>query len=129
MKAVCIRDRRDGYLDFDVRDLLAALGPRVRESTWRVKCVEATGKAWSELAAFTGDESVPGAHLERLAADTFQTIDGLFIGFDPGAAEPWVVIEAVDTSYYVVHSADEALLDVIRARFRDVSPHDDPPFW
>lgn len=114
-------------LAVDLRHVLAALGDRARAGLWRVRDVWALGDTWAELEALTDAEPVTGERLWALAEGALQVIDGVFSGFDPRAAEPWVVVEAVDSSFYVVHSADESVLDAIRAAFHDIAPHPDPP--
>lgn len=129
MRALRIRDMQPdrNVLAVDLRHVLAALGGRARAGLWRVRDVWAIGDTWAELEALTEAEPVTGERLWALAEGAFQVIDGVFSGFDHGAAEPWAIVEAVDSSFYVVHSVDEAVLDAIRAVFHDVAPHPDPP--
>ena len=62
--------------------------------------------------------------MKRAADAVDQVIDGEFRAFEPGAGEPWVIVEAVDSSYYTVQSADAAVLASIRDRFGDVSEYE-----
>ena len=49
----------------------------------------------------------------------FQLVsDMVFEGFDLGAATPWVVVTAVDSSWWEVRSSDDAALAAIQQRFR-----------
>ena len=122
MKAVMIRDMQpDGRcLAVDLRHVLDALGERVTTSTWCVIGVWALGSAAEELAAFDEHQIVAGARLLQLATEVYQIIDGIFFGTDPGASSPWIVVQAVDSSYYIVHSDDPAVLDTTRRVFHDV---------
>jgi hypothetical protein len=44
----------------------------------------------------------PGSRALKMAAHRLeQVIDGEFMGFEPGQRGPWVVVEAVDSSYYL----------------------------
>jgi hypothetical protein len=129
MRALRISDLEPGrrVLAVDLQHVLAALGPRAAASLWRVRDVWALGDTWSELERLTEEEPVPGKRLGELARAALQVIDGVFSGFDPGVAVPWVIVEAMDSAFYVVRSADEAVLDAIHASFSDVAPYADPP--
>ena len=123
MKAVKIRDMQPGrrMLAVDLRHVLDALGARVSASSWRVRDVWALGDAAPELEALDEQQAVSGARLRELAQGVYQVIDGVFSGSDPGTSSRWVVVQALDSSYYVVHSDESAVLDTIRHAFHDVS--------
>jgi hypothetical protein len=130
MRGIEIRDLSPhGYLAFDLRDILALLGERVIRSRWRAVGVRATGKQRSEGETELEDLSkarswIEGEHLKRLAhEDVQQVIHGEFTGFDQGreTKDPWVVISAVRSTYYVVYSPDPTVLQAIRVAFKDVS--------
>jgi hypothetical protein len=100
---------------------------RATNSQWRVRDVWATGdKSAVELESFDDTTTVSGQRLCELAEDVTQVIDGVFSGFESGSAEPWVVIDAVDSSYYLVRSDDSSVLDAIRSTFRQVSDYGQP---
>jgi hypothetical protein len=133
MKTVLVDDMRADIqvLAVDLRDVLAALGQRAAKSDWRVRDVWATdadndSRSAAVLANFDGSQVVSGEHLRELAADVIQVIDGVFSGFEPGATEPWVIIEAVDSSFYLVRSDDPSVLDTIRKAFQRVSDYEKP---
>jgi hypothetical protein len=108
--------------------VLAALGERGTNSEWRVRDVWATGDDASaaELGSLDGTIAVTGQRLRELAEDVTQVIDGVFSAFESGSVEPWVVVEAVDSSYYLVRSDDPSVLDVIRNTFHHVSDFEQP---
>lgn len=127
MGSVRIRDLvpGGGYLAVDLRHVLDVLGQRALESTWRIRGLwslpESESNSLERLAH--QQEPVPGRALKVAADAVDQVIDGEFRAFEPGASEPWVIVEAVDSSYYTVRSADEAVLASIRDRFSDVSEY------
>ena len=125
MKAVMIRDMepQDRFLAVDLRHILTALGQRALVSEWRVRDVWATGDATSDLESLTEEEVVSGQRLSELAQNIVQIIDGVFSGYDPGTSSPWVVVEARDSSYYAVHSAESAVLTRIQEAFQKVTPY------
>jgi hypothetical protein len=122
MQAVKIRDMRpDGKcLAVDLRHVLDALGSRVVTSTWRVSDVWALGDAAGALEALGEQHAVTGAQLLQLAHGVYQVIDGAFFGSDFGSL-PWVVVQAIDSSYYLVHSDDATVLDAMGHVFHAVS--------
>lgn len=134
MNAVRIDDTAPdrNVLDVDLRDVLEVLGPRAAASTWRAPDVWAIGYPADPFEALSEDAPIPGAELKRLADAARQVVDGVFTGYDPGADQPWIIVEAVDSTFYVVRSGDEAVLDAIRHAFRDVVPYSGPivaPRW
>ena len=128
MLAVKISDMEPnrGFLAVDLRHVLGCLGSRALASEWRVRDVWATGEVASALENLNEQSAVSGSALHDLANRVNQVIDGIFTGFDPGSTTAWVVIEAVDSTYYAVHSPDTTVLDTIRQGFRDVSDYDQP---
>jgi hypothetical protein len=128
MNAVKIRDLESGrnVLAVDLRHVFSALGSRALDSEWRVRGVWAEGAAEAELNAFDGNELVSGQRLATLAQNVIQVIDGEFSAFDPGNKVPWVIVEAVDSSYYTVRSDDTNVLAKIRSAFGDVADYAHP---
>jgi hypothetical protein len=133
MKTVLIDDMRSDIqvLAVDLRNVLAALGQRATKSDWRVRQVWATdadgdSRSAAVLASFDGSQIVSGERLRELAEDVIQVIDGVFSGFEPGTTEPWAIIEAVDSSYYLVRSNDPSVLEIIRKTFQRVSDYEKP---
>jgi hypothetical protein len=128
MRGIRIRDltpRR--YLAFDLRDILDLLGERTIRSRWRAAGVWATEKKRfegpTELDGLAEAGSwIEGEHLRSLAhEDVHQVIDGEFTRFDQGSDSPWVIVRAVDSSYYEVFSHEPTVLQSVRVAFKDVT--------
>jgi hypothetical protein len=109
-----------GGLGFDLRDVLQALGPRVSSSVWAIG---------DNLNYVSRDESdIPALHRDELRGDELisglpnllQVIDGEFKASD-AETQPWVVVRAIDSSWWEIISDDVATLDSIRNRFQNVS--------
>src|SRR5260221_8174673 len=113
-------------LAVDLRHVLSTLGPRALASDWQVREVWAEGDSKAELEAFDGRKLVPGALLAALAQNVSQIIDGEFSAFESGHNVPWVVVEAVDSTYYAVRSDDSAILAQVRNAFHDVTDYEHP---
>jgi hypothetical protein len=129
MRTIQIHDLKQGALALDLREILAALGPRAHATYWTVsdvassdQALDATGDgadALEELAL--SGERTAGTRLIDIARTVSQTIWGEFRGYsDKAAAEPWIVIVAVDSSWFEVRSDDAAALAGIRGAFKDV---------
>jgi hypothetical protein len=121
--------RPEGRLAFDLSDILTALGKRAVSAYWAVGGVasydeplDATGPGASHLERLAqSGERVTGAHLARIASVVRQVIWGEFRGYpDRSSNEAWVVIAAIDSSWFDVRSDDEAALGRIRHAFKDV---------
>ena len=63
---------------------------------------------------------VNGITLSEAAHATHQVIWGQFVGMLPHKEDPWVVIRAIDSTFYEVTSVDEAVLATIRSAYSDV---------
>ncbi len=101
--------------DRTTADVLDALGDRVERLRWRVHILDATS---DEPALFdTHTERATAALLELLGG--VQIIDGDLQGRRPGDEEPYVIVRAVDGSWWDVESEDAGLLDAARAKFPD----------
>ena len=124
MRGITVRDTdTEGSLSFDLRDLLELVGPRARQSTWRLESIECLGGPLADVLHDASDAGhvLSGDELARLAAGVVQVIDGEFRAFLAGAAEPWLVIRAVDSSAFDVETDDGAVLAAIATRFHSVS--------
>jgi len=130
MRGVVIRDGTEpggtGGLEFDLAEVLSALGPRVGESRWSSRNLSYVSRDETNidtLDAAAAGSSVAGNDLVKALTQLLQVTDGEFQGFSEGSA-PWVVIRAVDSSWWEVLSDDPSTLQAIRNRFRVV--HDLP---
>jgi hypothetical protein len=130
MEAVMIRDMvlGGGYLAVDLRHVLELLGERALGSLWQIEGLWYTDDTMAkQLEQLAGQEQpVSGRALKKAAEDVVQIIDGQFVAFEPGQSEPWVIVEAVDSTYYTVRSKEPAVLQSIRERFHDVSEYGHP---
>lgn len=115
-------------LSFDLRDLLALAAHAVKRMNWRVSGLECTGERADDLhrLALYGD-LVGGDVLMTLAAGIEQVVDGEFYGYEPGCAEPALVLRAVDSSSWDISAESYAALGVFKAHFADAHNAGDPP--
>lgn len=122
MPGVTITDRKDGnVLAVDLVDILHQIGSLAEESEWEISEVECLGTAADKLHQLADTNvRIPGDILLQLAANLIQVIDGVFIGYRNRESQPWIVIEAVDSSAYDVESEDEAVLEQMRQHFKQV---------
>jgi hypothetical protein len=121
MRGVSIKDKTGGFLAFDLRHILALLGPEGRDSAWQVRGVECMGEASDELETVSERQAViPGRDLYDLASKIHQVIDGEFAGYRLGDPRPWIVIRAVDSSGFDVFTDDERVQKAIGDRFHEV---------
>ena len=127
MLGVRISDIDDrNILTVDLEKILELFAEAAESSEWQVSDVEATGDAAAgELHQLSDvNAKVPGSRLMRLASEINQIIDGTFSGYRSGESEPWIVISAVDSSFFEVLTDDLSVLNQVRKRFNDV---EDPP--
>ena len=117
-----IEDLEGGGLSFDLRDLLDVLGDEGIAATWdcQVGDFVPAPDAVDLPAAYDAATNVHGSLLYQLASRTLQIIDGRFVAIRPGTPEPWVTLEAVDSSFWEVTTNDEAVIGKIFVRFRAV---------
>lgn len=147
MPTLEIFDKRNGFLSFDLRDLLEVIEPFAAPLDWYVVEFEPAvlaasaehGKgsppSWvtelwhkSETGAV---EALSWERLKDLSTHVTQTMNGVFVAADPGQPAPSpsldpndehyrIVIQAVDTSFWAVTSHDENVLQALKGRFKDV---------
>ena len=123
------------FLSFDLRDIINQLAPLSLQAVWIVcpvkffksdeELFEATdvgGKSLEKLAE--SDSLISGLELAAIAEKTRQVIWGQFIGHLPNSSEPWVVISAIDSTFYEIISDDETVLSKIRSGFSDIRQSD-----
>lgn len=123
MRGISVLDRDErGVVTVNLRDLLHLAGAKAEESEWELRNLECIGDPEADEChrLSNSNEKISGNHLIRLASGLAQVIDGEFLAFQQGESEPWLIIRAVDSSAYDVESEDEALLNMISKRFKDV---------
>jgi hypothetical protein len=138
MTMLRIHDYRNGVLALDLRDLIDLLAPRSLEANWIVSPVtlnypqldrsldnfmmtgpgEPGQDQLEQLAA--SRSSVNGIMISEAAHAAWQVVWGQFVATLPGQKESWVVIRAIDSTFYEVTSADEVVLNAIRSAYKDV---------
>lgn len=125
----------EAALPFDLRDILQRLAPRSLRASWRISAVDAgyqwfdaTGPGGDVLETWAQSESmVEGRHLAAAAQDVLQIIWGEFTGFLPGAPDsPWLVIRAIDSTFYEITTHDETVLRQVETGFHGVRRSDAP---
>ena len=129
MKTLRISDlQTNGVLAIDLRHVLRLLGQRSLGCTWQVSSettfdepLFATGNKAAELEALSTSEGrIDGTAMHDLAENVTQVIWGEFRAYDDVASEPWVIVRAVDSTYYEVTSSDPSVLEIVRRAFHDV---------
>jgi hypothetical protein len=138
MATLRIYDTRQQVLAFDLRDILHLLAPMALQVTWTVSTVkssepdhdwfEATGEEGKRLEALAqADTRLSGVELTALAEKTRQVIWGEFIASpSSGTDERWIIVRAVDSTFYEITTFDEAVIKVIKSSFKDVRIADAP---
>jgi hypothetical protein len=136
MKTLRIHDLRDGHvLALDLRDLIDLLAPGSLESSWTVSPVSlesptpgrtfdefmVTGRGGDQLESLAASGSiVSGRILSEYAHATHQVIWGQFVATHPESTGAWVVIRAIDSTFYEVTTSDNMVLAKIRSAYKDV---------
>ena len=127
MPGLKIRDGTEpggsGGLQFDLSKVLAALGQAAVKSRWSCADLNYVSKDDRELPvlerAATPGEQVAGLELIEGTRLLLQVIDGQFTGFDEDG-NVWVIIRAVDSSWWEVWSDNKWVHEAIRSNFRVV---------
>lgn len=124
MEAVAIYDLSTvGVLDVDLIDVLQLCESDVLSSSWRISNVDCLGVSMGEFMQLSDrNATVSGEELMRLAAGVYQIIWGDFEAYRHGEDRFWLVVRAIDSTFYVVITNDAQLLGKVRARFSDVRP-------
>jgi len=127
MEKLAIYDLDGFCLAFDLRDVLRVLAPRSLAATWTIRTpdawsFEATGAGGArleELAEVSGQ--ISGDELLAVADDTVQVIWGDFAGALPDDPNrEWLIVRAVDSSFFAIETSDQAALAAIKSSFKDV---------
>jgi hypothetical protein len=124
MRSIKVSDMSPrGFLAVDVADFISLLGDRALTSRWLVRVDWATGEGVARLAAISAaGTKIEGRELAEVLKNVVQVIDGRFEVFSEETEEPWAIVEAIDSSYFVLH-ADEGVLSKARTRFSTVSDY------
>ncbi len=128
MLGIKIQDKKQsnsgsGFLDFDLRDILAVIGEPVKQSKWLCYNLWYTAQRngiFNEFhearLKFSGDELI------QFASEIHQTIDGRFEAKTEGAAKkPWLVIIADDSSWFEVWASKPKIIEQLKEHFQVVN--------
>ncbi len=135
----------EGYLSFDLRDILLCLGNRVQDHVWLVTELDATGAgvqslcdaveaargrgiplssadllSAADLIEQTIDATIIGLPMKRYSGSELESIASAYLLDSP--AVMW--IRAIDSSFFEVMTKDESVVHSLRSRFRDVRDED-----
>ena len=128
MFGIKIRDSKPsagggGVLSFDLRDILEAIGEPALSSEWRCLRLWYTAVKDGTFSEFRETRlRLSGKEIVEFAFSVHQTIDGEFIAKKDGANKPWLIIRAVDSSWFEVWSSKKKVLEELEARLAKVTP-------
>ncbi len=132
MPTIRLSPHLSGRLIFDLKEVLAALGPTGLALYWTVGDVDTHGEhsdaeldvtgrgavALKELAV--SGERIYGSRLAKIAESVRQVIWGEFKGYeDKLSATPRVVVVAFDSSWWEIQSEETTFLDRVAKAFKD----------
>ena len=123
MLGVTITDRKeDNSLAVNLVDILHLLGTLTEDTEWEISEVECLGAAADKMHSLSDRQArVSGQTLLDLAANLTQIIDGVFKGYRGSGEQPWITVQAVDSSAYDVESEDEKVLMLMQQHFKQVA--------
>ena len=135
MRGIEIRDgiSTSGFLGFDLTEILDALQPLTIGATWQCRDLYVTSRKGInalELEASSESESgvtISNDELAVLATQLVQVIDGEFSVTRAGETKPWLIVRAVDSSWWEIFSSNDSVFDAIRQRFTDLRDVDEVP--
>jgi hypothetical protein len=116
--------RDGGGLTYDLLDLLDAIEPLVSGLAWDVRRISSVWFEVDPWADSWGDAPLRLDGEELRERWVGQIIDGRFAALDDDREV--VVLEAVDSSFWLVWSQDAAVLASVTGRFADVTPISGP---
>lgn len=110
--------RQHRYLS--LAELVEVLRSTLPQLAWRLRIDEAApGPGATELDELEPTRTFTTSELLLLASRTPQIIDGAVHGFLGGSSEPWIVIQAVDSTSWDVLSASSEVLQAVRGAYPD----------
>lgn len=128
MPKVIIRDGTEPdegtCLSFDLAEVLAALGPRAITSSWSYRDLEFVSRNEQEVPELEQNleatRPLSGQDLLRATGRILQVIDGEFAAFDQEEHTPWVIVRAVDSTWWEVESPDVSVVATVGGCFHSV---------
>jgi hypothetical protein len=138
MPRVEISDSENGFLAFDLKEVLDTLPEQVRNYRWYMLAVEAVGKGLHGKSMLSTEQIVNSnpnglqltfEELQEFARGLEQTLNTIVFAGDERCPPPslpltlpalgnYVLIEAIDTSLWAVSSNDQRVTDCMLKRFR-----------
>jgi hypothetical protein len=132
MRSIRLSPHHRGRLIFDLKEVLAALGPSGLALHWTVGDVDAHGEHHDTEFDATGEgavaleklavsgERISGRRLANIAKSVRQVIWGEFKGYEDELSDaPSVVVVAFDASWWEIQSEETTLLDRVARAFQD----------
>lgn len=133
MKRLSVWDRLAGHgahgAFLDLTSILQVIAPLASDTQWQLRdFIDDDGEEWFEV----GDDGwtqradlkasvVPTSALVSVAATIPQAIWAQFAGFRASdTSEAWIVLSAIDSSFWRVETDDPAVLSIVRTCFSDV---------
>jgi len=124
MQGLTITDKccDDLLLKVDLKNILCFLENAAADTEWKISAVESSGGEGAEKLHELSDHQarLSSRALFQLASRVNQIIDGTFTGYRKGQLQPWIIIQAVDSSAYDVYCAEQTILDKIKQHFERV---------
>lgn len=134
-----VYDALKGVLNFDLKNVLQVLPEFAGQLQWYILDIEAVGRGLNgESILDTEKRTSTSAHgiqlsfaeLQDLASGLEQTINAVIVGVGSkspaptlpvavGYDAPYIGLEAVDSSFWVVTSSDSNVVELIEKHFRD----------
>lgn len=129
MKTIELWDTNN-HIFLTLREVLAPIVDDCLTSTWDVSSyVDADGERYFWLGG-DGDDAlnsladtgkrISGQEFVELAERTSQVIWGVFRGYDPDLDLPWIVIQAIDSTYWRCESRDIQTRQALMRTFKGV---------
>lgn len=127
MARLTIHDLAGSTLAFDLRDVVRVLAPVSLSAIWTIKspedeAFEATGTGGLRLAELAeATARISGEELQSIANATTQVIWGDLVGALPDKPDQeWLIIRAIDSSFYAIETLDRAAVEKVKLNFTDV---------
>ncbi len=119
MNGLRIEDKNEkDYLSFDLIDILKLVDNEINGSTWLCSGVWSMSENSPNIGDYSDtEEHIDTSKLIECVKNERQVIDGRFEAFEDNNKDPWLTVEAFDSSYWEVHSSNEDLLNKIESAF------------
>lgn len=121
-RVLIVRDGTDrgGSLSFDLRDLLETIGEDATKSLWRAPGVNYVSSDEREIPVMESlgrGEEVQGDDLRGGISRLLQVVDGDFEAFLDNEESPWLILRAVDSSWWEIVCYREVVRNAVKRRF------------